>query len=266
MRSRGTGVSWRSLLSLWSNLTWNQSVFNCEAAFSPVVGALLPAVLGVGALSAPLRVPLVFLLGGLAWWFCSVQILRYLIPWLGTWSLLTAVVLDRLAAALVPVRRPSSAMMVTVLGCTALLAPGWWYAYGEVAWQWPPPVKRRQRDAYLEERRPTYAAYKTLNDAHGRDYRLYAIYDGSMAYFADGTFMGEWWGVARYERITSRIHDGPALYRELRLLGADHLLVPKGTWFGSPPQDTFFRSRARLILETPAYWLFELARDDSPDP
>jgi hypothetical protein len=79
-----------------------------------------------------------------------------------------------------------------------------------------------------------------------------------MTYFAQGRFLGDWNGPARYGRLLPLISDPEALWRELRRLGADHLLVVEGTGVRLPENDPGFRRLFRKVYADRASEVFRL--------
>ncbi|MEW8960034.1 MAG: carbohydrate binding domain-containing protein, partial [Moorella sp. (in: firmicutes)] len=102
-------------------------------------------------------------------------------------------------------------------------------------------------------------AYKFLNDLKGSKYTLYALYDENMAYFADGQFMGDWFGPARYSRISSKLSDSQALYEELKTLGANYILFNRQRSRLELPDDKFFQNHFKLVYARAYVLLFELS-------
>jgi hypothetical protein len=49
----------------------------------------------------------------------------------------------------------------------------------------PLPINQEQRDNYLAGRSGSYQAYKLLNELHGNNYTLYALFNVNMAYFTN---------------------------------------------------------------------------------
>jgi hypothetical protein len=77
-----------------------------------------------------------------------------------------------------------------------------------------------------------------------------------MAYFADGRFMGDHFGPARYSLLQGRLGDSIALQAALKDLGADYFLVT-GDWarrvWESNPQHEL-----KLVYSTGDILLFHL--------
>jgi len=106
-----------------------------------------------------------------------------------------------------------------------LLLPGWAYGVYRIARQGPLPVTAQEREAYLSQKLPVYAALAHLNRRHGEDYTVYGLYAENMVYHAEGTLLGDWNGPARYSQVLPAFHDPEALHRRMRELDADYLLI-----------------------------------------
>lgn len=262
MMFHGTGKTLSSFLSLPWNLTFNPEVFNAEAPLSPIYFVALPILLLFGFRSIYLRAFLFLTLAYTLFWFFSAQVVRYLVPILPILSLATAESLGRFLLRLPFFRKWTTQAPITALVFVLLISPGWFYAADTVRHQGPVPVTQEQRDEYLAMYLPPYSTYKFLNELKGHDYRLYALYNESMAYFADGIFMGDHFGPARYSRILSKLTDDQVLYRELRTMGADYFLYANWDGMADLPKDMFFYSDSshfKLIYSRPYVSLFELA-------
>jgi hypothetical protein len=121
----------------------------------------------------------------------------------------------------------------------------------------PIPITQQQRDAYLTRVLPSYPAYKRLNDLRGRNYRVYAAYDPNLAYYADGTFMGDVFGPARYVRVFKKGENARGLYQELKNMEADFLLIHE-RWKVPQPTDPFFAEHFKLIYSQNSFLVYEL--------
>jgi hypothetical protein len=109
--------------------------------------------------------------------------------------------------------------------CVLCFLPGWLYAGYKIRKQGPLPVTTTRREAYLARQLPLYPAIAFLNRARGRDFAVWALHAENMAYFADGRFLGDWFGPARFDAVLRGLRGPEDLHRRLRRLGADHLLV-----------------------------------------
>jgi hypothetical protein len=260
MRQYGIGRSAGDLLRLPWNLASHPKTFHMEAPLSPAYRWLLPLVLVVGALTRHLRGVLAVTLGYVVFWFLSVQVARYLFPVLPLLSLLTALTLDRLVGMTrVGFGRLTGAVLA-LLVAAILVFPGWSFARQQIRDRGPLPTTQADRHAYFTHWLPSYPAYRLLYERRGSRYRLYQYPDEAMAYFADGTFMGDWFGPARYPPVMQGLRDGRALYAELKRLGADHFLVWLNKYGGNEtlPADDFFRAHFKPLYVKGPIALFEI--------
>jgi 4-amino-4-deoxy-L-arabinose transferase-like glycosyltransferase len=147
--------------------------------------------------------------------------------------------------------------------CLVFLLPSWAWAGYRFVRQGPLPVTAEQRERYLTQALPVWPALRFLNDTRGGSYTVYAFHAESMSYFADGCFLGDWNGPARYDRLVPHLDDPVALWRELRRLGADHLLVARGTGVHLPVRDPAFRRLFRMVYSDAAAEVYELAPSSS---
>ena len=153
---------------------------------------------------------------------------RYLLPVCPLLSLAASSVL----LGLIPVLRAPVRHKALVLAAAALLAPALLYSARELRRRGVPPASAETRDRYIATRLPLYPAILHLNRSAGSGYSLYAFYAENMAYFAQGRFQGDWFGPASFARVVDAGRTPRDLWRTLRGLGADHLLLPAKT---APP-------------------------------
>ena len=144
-----------------------------------------------------------------------------------------------------------------------LALPGWMYSGYRLWLQGPVPVSPPAREEYLARQLPVYPAIRYLNHARGDGYTVYAFNAERMLYHADGRFLGDWNGPARYTLLIPHLKDPEALWRELRRLGADHFLVARGTGVHLPVHDPVFQRLFRRIYSDAAADVYELARSPS---
>jgi len=243
----GVGKTFLSLVTLPWHLSFNQEVFVMEAPLSSLYFYLIVLLVLAGFMVARIRALLIITAAYTLFWFFTGQVLRYLLPILPALSLATGATLDWVVGWLPLPRRWLSQRVVTVIGLLVLLAPFSMYVWQGWAQKGPLPVTTEQRVAYLTARLPSYPAYKLLNSLKGRNYALYAFHDASMAYFADGLFMGDWFGPDRYALIDQHLLSGRALYDQLKALGADYFLRRAGKFVPELPNDEFFKSNFKPI-------------------
>jgi 4-amino-4-deoxy-L-arabinose transferase-like glycosyltransferase len=169
---------------------------------------------------------------------------RYLEPVLPLASLAAA---GSLAVALAA--RPLDRRWIGAL-CLLAFLPGWLYAGYRIRKQGLLPVTAAQRESYLARSLPYYPAVSWLNRTRGSAYTVWALHAESMAYLADGRFLGDWFGPAGFARVLSGVRRPEDLYWKLRGLGADHLLVTENG--GLPfPEDDAFRSWLTPVYSDP---------------
>jgi hypothetical protein len=172
---------------------------------------------------------------------------RYLVPALPLVSLAVAgsvvLCIDRLGRW----HRSRALAWALCLGC---LAPGWLYGLYRAQRNGPLPVTPAAREAYLARKVPAYAAVAWLNRTRGSAYTVWALNAESVTYFAAGRYLGDWTGLASFDRVLAAGRTPETLHRELRRLGADHLLVPKAAGKGLPfPEDATFQRWFKLVYE-----------------
>lgn len=143
----------------------------------------------------------------------------------------------------------------------ALVLPGWAYGVYSLARQGWPPATEGARLAYLAKALPVFPAVQKLNSTLGSRYTLYAFYAENLAYYADGRFLGEWSGPASFLRMPSPTGDPEALFRALRSLGADHLLLLNSPEITLATATPAFRRRLHPCYHDAAARIFTL---DSP--
>lgn len=254
--SYGTGRSLGSLIRLPWSLSFGEFPENRE--ISAVYFAALPALLIAAIFRHRTRNLALLSVGFILFWFSTAQVIRYLLailPVLG----LAITALAGSAIARLPLPAGKSRTALAGIGALLLAFPGLQYAARTVRAEGLPPATPDARERYLERKLVSYRTYDYLNASRGSDFKVYALFSENMAYFADGTSMGDWFGPARFSRVTSRLGDGEALYRELRALGADHFLVRTDRTAVSLPDDPFFQSHFKFAYAEPAVQLFELA-------
>ena len=265
-----------ALLRLPWRLSFEYPIPYATAGVSRLYFFMIPALLFYGLRDRRLRWLLGFTGLYLFLWFLAVHDVRYLVPTLPALSLATAEALDQVARRIPGLKRWAGAGVVTVAGIAILAAPGWLYAVTRLCDQGRFPVTPGQREDYLTRLLPTYHLYQGLNRTRGRDYTIYAFFNPHMAYFADGVFIGDYYGEWQYSRLleggweAARLADGPELYRQLRGLGVNYLLIDMQlVGHGLPrrvdlPRDEFFAAHFKLLYARAHFLLFELTGQPSP--
>ncbi len=205
---------------------FDRGVFHWQAPLSPYYLLLVPLCAPVALLERHTRrlVVLVAVYG--LFWLTTVRDLRFLVavmPALNV-ALVAALAGSRmLGNRLEPAKRLRDLVMPLSTGL--LLAPGVLYAGYKIQKQGWLPVNAEQRVAYLSRQVPGYQAIAEMNDLEGRDYTVYSLYGENLRYYAEGRFLGDRFGPARYALIEAVLGDSRALAGELKSSGACFFLV-----------------------------------------
>ncbi len=259
IQSFGVPRTVTGLLLLPWHFIFHQNVFNIEARMSPVYALATPLLLILGAKGRLQSYLLGLTLSYTVFWFFYGQLLRYWLPVVPLLSLAIAGILDDLLRPrLFSGTKAVRGFMITSAVLLLSISLGLFYATKEVFKRGSVPVTQEQSSLYLKHHMITYQAYEYLNELRGANYKLYALYDENMALFAQGTFMGDWFGPARYASITSKLGDSKALYQQLKTLEATHFLVNLHRFEVHLPHDQFFQSHLKLIYADTYVRLFEL--------
>ena len=149
----------------------------------------------------------------------------------------------------------SAVLRAAVAAILALPGAGW--AAHRLGRLGPIPVRPGERNAFLRRQFAPYPALEYLNRSRGRAYTVYAAGAENLAYFAEGKFLGDWFGPYSYGRIYgSPPFDAPTLDGNLRRIGAGYLLVNLQR-VRPPADDDEFRRRFRERLRGPGFALYE---------
>lgn len=256
----GAGRSLRALLSLPWNFVFHQEVFLPEAPVSTFCFAFFPLTVVFAVLKSRIRWVLLLSIAYTIFWFYGYQFARYLVPAIPLLCLATAASVDLLLTGLARVISWAGSCVVTALLCGALLYPSWYYDARKVRWEGFVPTTKAERDSYLAARHPSYPVYKFLNDKVGIDYRVFALDDVKMTYFADGTFLGDAYGEARRSRVTAKMQSGEELFRELSEMSVGYLVVNYDVENFKLPQDAFFERHFRKVFSAKNAVLYELSK------
>jgi hypothetical protein len=285
----GSGKTPKALFLLPWNLAFHQEPFT-YAPITPIYFFLVPFVLISAIWNRPVRALFFTTVALIFFWFYSVQILRILIVAIPIFSLAGAASLEDIRSRIPGLRRLGSNTGLTALGALILVAPGWEYIaisprnvasiYAKKlgvaepsAFWWPGliaplPTTVKQRYLYLEKQLPAYPAIEFLNGTRGNKYALYALGDTQLAYFADGKFMGDWFGPARFSDFVGKLTQPSALYQALKSLGANFFLIDErdlgqGTGYGDQTffsflEDPFFDTHFKIVFARPYLITFEI--------
>ncbi|MCP4660523.1 MAG: glycosyltransferase family 39 protein [bacterium] len=260
----GTGIARRAfegfstlLLVPWNGV-FNRGVFHRQSPISPYYLVLIPLCLPLSLAAPRVRRQLLVVGGYGLFWALTFPDVRYLVPVLPLLHFGLAAGGERWCQ-LTAVRRWATSRAVTWGAAALLVAPGPLYAVYKIHEQGGLPVTAEQREVYLSERVPGYAAIRWLNATEGPSYTAYGLFGERLHYYARGRFLGDWFGPMRFSRILATIHDGEALHRELRGLGAGYFLVLLGHPGIRVPQDAFFREHFEPVVTDSEFVLYRLA-------
>lgn len=239
----------------WTGI-FHRQLFHFQAPLTPLYLVLLPLA-GPLALAVPRARRLVALVAlyGL-FWLAIEHDLRFLLPVFPALNLALAAGLERWRT----LAGSRAAVAVTIL----LFAPGFFYAGYKMAEWGPPPATEAARSDFLSRRIPGYAAIRTLNEIAGGSYTVYALFAEQLHYYADGRFLGDWFGPTGYRRILRAAGNSRALHAELRGLGADYFLVRYRNPRARLPLDRGFRRRFHLVWRDAEYALYRLDGRGTP--
>lgn len=140
--------------------------------------------------------------------------------------------------------------------CALAFLPGWLYAGYRIGLLGPPPVTAAERELFLAGKLPLYPAVRRLDQISNV---AYAFHAESMKYFYDGALYGDWIGPSSFSRFLPLVESPAILHRELRKLGASHLLVAKGPGGARPPGNSDWHRWFRRVYEDPAAEIFALS-------
>ncbi len=262
MHGIGFGRGPRALLLLPWHLAFRQDVFYGAFTLTKVLFLALPLVVVFTVKDGRVRRLAGFAFAFTLFWFFTDQELRYLLPAVPMLTVATAASLQMLTRAVPVVHNWSRHWLATAIVGIALVSSGYIFVRDFWRMSGPIPVTRQQRDNYLTIVLPSYPAYKFLNELRGDNYRVYALHDTNLAYYADGTFMGDVFGPARSDPIVKNLQDGRALYAELKRLGTDFFLVNSSLGEVNVPQDEFFRKHFELIFSRPTVSVYALSETE----
>lgn len=250
----GEGLGFLLLLP-W-NAVFERQIFDLQAPLTPYYLLLLPLCLPFVLMAGRHGRMLFGLLLYALFWLTTVRDLRFLIPALPPLHLALASGLDRLLLRLGrPVRDRRWALFVAAL----LLLPGWAYAVYKIVDRGPLPATEAEREVYLLEEIPGYAAIQKLDRELGEAYAAYALFGERLQYHADGRLLGDWFGPGNYPDTLAVIDDEEALYRHLRTLEVCELLIVRGPRPLEVPPATAGRPRFELVEAWDDVKLYRLA-------
>jgi 4-amino-4-deoxy-L-arabinose transferase-like glycosyltransferase len=243
-----------AFLGLPWHLVTDPQRFGPNAPITPILFALLPLLLFLPLGLKLVRRAAILVFAYLVVWFLTAQDARFLLPVLPMLALACAAWIDHLFSRLR--FGPKTSRRVTAMVFLVALAPGALFAARRVHWFGPPPATAGARRSFVEEEFPESPCYETLNERYGSHYRIYAFHDEVMAYYAQGTLMGDWFGPGRYANID--LSTGEGLFRCLRSQGAQFLAVNRSSYGVKLPEDSDFHAHFKVICSTPGMEMYRL--------
>lgn len=247
-----------SLARLPWDVVFTRELFGQQPPYSPAYLLALPLALLLAWRDPRLRW---LLLTAAAYAYACLALprdSRYLLPAAPLASLAAGAVL-----AWVLTLRPLSGRFrpwAAVFACVLAFLPGWCYGIYRMHRQGPVPVTAEQRDAYLSRRLPFYPALAHVNRARGGEATVYGLWAEEMIYYAEGCFLGDWYGPTSYRRLLRGVRGAADLHRALDRYGVDYLLVASGRQRLPVPEDAAFRRLFRQVYADPDARVFELMR------
>ncbi len=207
-------------------------------AYSKAFLVILPLGGVVAAKDRLVRWLLLLFGGFFVFWFFGAQSLRYLLPGVPIACVVAGSVWHRVEALLPPRGRIASPILRTTV-LLLVLFPSWRDATQWISDQGPLPVNAGGRRAYLERVLPFYSAIEVANRDPGT---LYCLFGSEAAYYCEGPFRGDWFGLAAYWKILPALASGESLFHTLASFGARYFLVAPGPMKVTMPTDAFFAS------------------------
>ena len=188
-------------------------------------------------------------------WFFFGQVMRYLILIVPVICIITALAICRLID-LIFGRGSKRGSILVAVAALGLLVPGALFLRKEAARRGAIPMTEAKRAAYIAARIPEYPAMRVVNKAPAP---VYSLFGTNSAYYADSTFMGDYFGPARYSEVLASFRDGQALYSTLHRLGARYFLISRIEGLVPPlPNDSQFDSHFEPIFANSAAELYRI--------
>lgn len=243
-------VSPLSVLTLPWDLVFRRETFNWQPPISPIYLVALPLSLFSAVRDERVRRMLLLALVYALFALSLPRDPRYFLPILPLVSVTAGAGLARL---------PLNRRTLFAGAIAALLLPGWFYVVWQIRRMGALPVTAHQRNEFLSKRLPAYPAIRYMNRMRGRDYTMYAFHAENMVYFAEGRFLGDWFGPASFEKVLTSGATPEALHSTLRALGVDYLLVVEERAPPLPVDSPQFTKWFRVVYSDPRARVFALA-------
>jgi hypothetical protein len=257
------------------NMAFDMMTYGMDARYTKWYFYLLPlAAVAVYKYSVT-RWVLFFTLAHAVFWFTGVHNMRHFLPALPLYTLVIAsgiFVLKDLAPKLWARITPKVVMAIILLSILRSSHYAQWiitgtpiYSYHPIEGRGPLPLTDADREAHRLKKIQGLDAIRFLNENYGSKYSVFITYSESLAYYVDGTYLGDWFGPGDFFRVLGsknygEIPSSEVLYKNLKDLGADFFMYATFNFKGvvpKPPQDDFFKSHFELVKEN-GYHLYKL--------
>lgn len=251
---RSIGSRLITLMRLPWDLVFERGRYGGQPPYSPVYLVLLPLTLPAAFRDVRTRRLLAVVAAYVLACFSLPADSRYLVP---------AVPLVSLAVAgtLVPFLSRHRRLLAAGL-CAGFLLPGWLYGLYRFQRQGLVPLTADQREAYLTRRVPLYPAVAYLNRTKGSAYTAWALHAEHMVYYAQGRFLGDWFGPLSFSRMLTGSPDSRDFYHRLRRQGIDYLLIPKEKQVLKIPEDASFGRWFQKVYEDTNARVYRLIEEE----
>jgi hypothetical protein len=271
LQSTGTTRGLPSLLKLPWNIIFN-SEYHTEGSIASGMIAAFAAIFLFPKLNKFSRILTLFVFVNVLIWFFTSQILRYLVPVFPMIALLAACVLIQVYETYIiqPTRwifrdtltwRNSAVKGLAVVALFVVVWPN--LNLGKKIMieldQNPIPVTATMRDKYINDRVPSFELLQIANQ--NPHLAIYQYGFENSFYFAKGTMMGDFFGLARYSKIENSLSEPKALHDTLTSLKANLFLVNKHAHELELPNFDYgpsFEPYFFLIAETPEAALYRI--------
>ena len=273
LKAHGTPRTILSFLTLPWNLVMHQEKFMDDGGISLWMLAMFPSILFIKRFTTFQRKLCIFVFLTMIMWFCSTQILRYLLPLFPVMSLLSAYVLADLYDAIKKFfpgtfpaiklicnkacyyagKRVVSVVIIAVL----LILQG--KDFTRKIKKTSLPVTQELRHEYLSRNKPAYQLIKIAN--MDPTLNIYQLKFEDHAYYAEGRMIGDHFGPARYSTIYNVLGRSDKLYDTFLTMDIQLFLLNKEALIDRNLDESFSKYFL-LIAENDSGFLYGLQNNN----
>jgi 4-amino-4-deoxy-L-arabinose transferase-like glycosyltransferase len=273
LKAHGTPRTILSFLMLPWNLVMHQEKFMDDGGISLWMLAMFPSILFIKRFTTFQRKLCVFAFLTMIIWFCSTQILRYLLPLFPVMSLLSAYVLADLYDAIKKFfhgtfpaiklicnkacyyagKRVVSVVIIAVL----LILQG--KDLHRMIIRSSLPVTPELRSAYLSKHKPAHQLIQIAN--MDPSLNIYQLKFEDHVYYADGKIIGDHFGPSRYSTIYNVLGKSDTLYETLMAMDIQLFLLNKEALIDRKLDESFLKYFL-LIAENDSGFLYGLQNNN----